>query len=74
MLYEVIKKTLHGYKNISVRKLISILLTITFCYLSVTSKIDSQQFVPIFSIIVGYYFGKSTALDVPGKHIQNEEK
>ena len=54
-------------KNIcgSVRKIISLVLTIVFCYLSIVGKIEPSEFIPIFSMVLGYYFGKSTALDVP---------
>lgn len=49
----------------SVRKIIAILLTIVFCYLTIVGKIASDQFIPVFSMIIGYYFGKSTALETP---------
>lgn len=61
-------------KVIKVRKLISILLTITFCYLTIIGKISNEQFIPIFSMVIGYYFGKSTALDMPGKNNDDIEK
>jgi len=51
----------------SVRKVIALLLTIVFCYLSIQGKITQEQFIPIFSMVLGYYFGRSTALDIPGK-------
>lgn len=55
------------YQNIcgSVRKIIALALTIVFCYLSIVGKIEPSEFIPIFSMVLGYYFGKSTALDVP---------
>ncbi|MEG1287414.1 MAG: hypothetical protein RSD13_05115 [Clostridium sp.] len=49
----------------SVKKTIALLVTIVFCYLSIIGKISSSEFIPVFSMIVGYYFGKSTALEVP---------
>jgi hypothetical protein len=51
----------------SVRKVIALLLTIVFCYLSIQGKITQDQFIPVFSMVLGYYFGRSTALDIPGK-------
>ena len=48
----------------SVRKIIALALTIVFCYLSIVGKIEPSEFIPIFSMVLGYYFGKSTALDV----------
>ncbi|CEH32936.1 hypothetical protein [Romboutsia lituseburensis] len=51
----------------SVRKIIALLLTIVFCYLSIDGKVTQEQFIPVFSMVLGYYFGRSTALDIPGK-------
>ncbi len=51
----------------NVRKVIALLLTIVFCYLSIRGKITQDQFIPVFSMVLGYYFGRSTALDIPEK-------
>lgn len=52
----------------SVRKIIALLLTIVFCYLSIIGKVSQEQFIPVFSMVLGYYFGKSTALEIPKNH------
>jgi len=44
----------------SVKRVIAILVTFVFCYLTISGRIDSAQFIPIFSMIVGYYFGRTT--------------
>ena len=44
----------------SVKRIIAISVTFVFCYLTISGKIDSAQFIPIFSMIVGYYFGRTT--------------
>ena len=46
------------------RKIIAILLTLVGCYLWLTGQADLKD---AFLLVIGYYFGKSTALDVPGK-------
>lgn len=56
-----------------VRKIIALLLTVVFCYLSMTGKISQEQFIPVFSMVLGYYFGKSTALDDPSNSSKNNE-
>ena len=38
----------------------------SFLLLCFMGKISTEQFIPIFSMVLGYYFGKSTALDNPG--------
>lgn len=58
---------------LSVRKIIALLVTIVFCYLSIVGKINSSEFIPIFSMIIGYYFGKSTALDNNASEKNNEK-
>lgn len=55
----------------SVRKIIALFLTIVFCYLSIVGKITQDQFIPVFSMVLGYYFGKSTALDIPRNSNEN---
>ncbi|WP_243176761.1 hypothetical protein [Clostridium gasigenes] len=58
----------------SVRKIIALGVTGVFCYLSISGKITSTEFIPIFSMIIGYYFGKSTALDGPKSINQSDEE
>ncbi|MCY7866138.1 hypothetical protein P8918_13390 [Bacillus spizizenii] len=48
---------------IGIRKIIALSLTAVFCYLTVVGLIGKDEFLPVFSMVVGYYFGRSTALD-----------
>ena len=57
----------------SVRKLIALLVTVAFCYLSIKGQITSSEFIAVFSMIVGFYFGRSTALDIPGEKQTKKE-
>ncbi|MGL4910847.1 MAG: hypothetical protein ACRC3Y_00315 [Romboutsia sp.] len=56
----------------SVRKIIAIAVTLVFCYLSIVGEIKASEFIPVFSMIIGYYFGKSTALDIPKNSNDND--
>ena len=56
----------------SVRKVIALLLTLVFSFLCIRGSITTNEFIPIFSMVLGYYFGKSTALETPNSSIQNE--
>lgn len=49
--------------SISASRIIVLLITLTFCYLSAVGKITASEFIPTFCIIIGYYFGKSTVFD-----------
>lgn len=57
---------------LSVRKSIAMLITFTFCYLAISGLLSSTEFTSIFSMVIGFYFGRSTALDVPGASKQPE--
>ena len=42
---------------LTVKSIVTILLTIVFAYLSIVGTISGEQFLTIFSIIVAFYFG-----------------
>lgn len=44
---------------IEVKKIIALLVTIVFCVLAFNGGIQSTEFLTIFSLIIGYYFGAS---------------
>lgn len=44
-------------KLINVKSIISILMTIVFCYLAITGAISSQLFITIFTTVIAFYFG-----------------
>ena len=41
----------------NVKSIISILMTIVFCYLAITGAINSQLFITIFTTVIAFYFG-----------------
>lgn len=45
---------------LQVKKIIALMLTIVFCILATTGRIQSTEFMTIFSIIVAFYFGQSS--------------
>lgn len=46
---------------IEVKKLIALMISITFIILSLAGVIPGDSFINIFLMIIGYYFGQSTA-------------
>lgn len=44
-------------KLINVKSIISILLTLVFCWLAVTGFIAAELFVTIFTTVIAFYFG-----------------
>lgn len=42
---------------LTVKSIVTIMLTIVFSYLAVVGRITGDQFLNIFSIVVAFYFG-----------------
>lgn len=42
---------------IKVKTMVTLLLTVVFCYLSVVGKISEQLFMTVFTVIIAFYFG-----------------
>lgn len=45
---------------LQVKKIIALLLTIGFLYLTFVKNISSTEFITIYSLVLGYYYGQST--------------
>ncbi|KEI97450.1 hypothetical protein N494_14475 [Clostridium botulinum A2B7 92] len=48
-------------KFLQIKKTIALLTTIVFCYLSVNGRLSSTEFLSVFTLIIGFYFGQSSA-------------
>jgi hypothetical protein len=46
-------------KFLQIKKLIALLTTIVFCILALRNIISSTEFLSVFTMIVGFYFGSS---------------
>ena len=44
-------------KLVNVKSIVTILVCLVFCYLSITHFITTDQFMNIFTVIVAFYFG-----------------
>lgn len=42
---------------LTVKSIVTIVLTVVFSYLSVVGRISGEQFLTIFSVVVAFYFG-----------------
>lgn len=42
---------------IKVKTIVTILLTMVFCYLSIVGAIQPELFMTIFTVVIGFYFG-----------------
>ncbi len=44
-------------KLLTIKSIITFLLTLVFCYLSMIGKISSEMFMTVFTVIIAFYFG-----------------
>lgn len=44
-------------KLLTVKSIVTLLLTMVFCYLSITGTISSELFMTVFTVIIAFYFG-----------------
>ena len=44
-------------KLITVKSIITIVLTLVFSFLTVTGKVSAEQFMNIFTVVIAFYFG-----------------
>lgn len=55
-------KNINKFMNlIEIKKIIALTLTFVFCYLSITNNLAPEQFLTVFSLVIAFYFGQSTA-------------
>ncbi|WP_373899263.1 hypothetical protein ACER0A_002285 [Haloimpatiens sp. FM7315] len=45
---------------LQIKKIIALLTTIIFCYLSARGSLSSTEFLSVFTLIIGFYFGQSS--------------
>jgi hypothetical protein len=44
-------------KLLTIKSIVTLLLTLVFCYLSVTGIIPAELFMTVFTVVVAFYFG-----------------
>lgn len=44
-------------KLLTVKSIVTILLTLVFCYLSIAGYILADQFMTVFTVVIAFYFG-----------------
>lgn len=42
---------------INVKSIVTLLLTVTFVYLAIIGKINAEQFMTVFGVVIAFYFG-----------------
>jgi hypothetical protein len=44
-------------KLINIKSIISLIMTIVFCYLAIVGAVPVELYVPIFTTVIAFYFG-----------------
>ena len=44
-------------KLLTIKSIVTLILTVVFAYLSIKGKIGSDQFLMIFTTVIAFYFG-----------------
>ncbi len=52
---EEVKVTIQNL--LTVKSIVTILLTVVFAYLAIKEQITGEQFLTIFSVVIAFYFG-----------------
>lgn len=45
---------------LQIKKIIALLLTLVFCYLSIIKYVSTTEFLSVFTLVIGFYFGQSS--------------
>lgn len=44
-------------KLLTIKSIVTIVLTFVFSFLSITGKVPPESFLTIFTVVIGFYFG-----------------
>lgn len=44
-------------KLLTIKSLVTLILTFVFAYMAAIGQIGSDQFITIFTVVIGFYFG-----------------
>ena len=61
-------------KLINVKSIVTLILTLVFAGLSAFGKISAEQFITIFTVIIGFYFGTQYQKSLMPKDTDDEEE
>jgi hypothetical protein len=57
----------------SVRSIVTVFLTITFCYLAFISKISENNMMAVLMLVLGFYFGMKDRPVAPNSTVTTTE-
>lgn len=48
-------------KLLTVKSIVTILMTLVFCYMAIIGKINANEYLTIFTTVIAFYFGTQIA-------------
>lgn len=54
-------------KFLSVKSIVTIILTLVFAYLSIIGTITGQDFMTVFAVVIAFYYGTQSEKKATGK-------
>ena len=48
-------------KLIDVKSIVTLSFTAVFCYLAIVGEVNAEQFISLYTMIIGFYFGTQYA-------------
>lgn len=45
------------YKLLTVKSIVTIVLTAVFAYLAIIGAVDTEQYMTVFTVVIAFYFG-----------------
>lgn len=61
-------------KLLSVKSIVTIILTVVFSYLAVVGKVTGEQVIMIYTTVIAFYFGTQTEKKVTIENDKEKEK
>lgn len=58
---------------LSVKSIVTIILTAVFAYMSIIGEVGSDQFITIFTVVISFYFGTQAARSNAGQTTETKE-
>ena len=55
-------------KLLTVKSIVTVILTAVFAYLAIAGRVSADQFLTVFSVVVAFYFGTQYEKNGGGKN------
>lgn len=60
-------------KLLNVKSIISILMTIVFCWITISGAVSAELFITIYATVIAFYFGTQTTKENVAASLSKDE-